>query len=62
MEPLTEEHKAQIEESLEVLRKSEEILQRAKQAGLEVDDQITENADLHKRLTGLKRAFFPIGG
>ncbi len=61
MEPLTAEHEQQINDSLEGLRKGEEILKRAKSAGMDVDTQIADLDASRTKLLGLKRAFFPTG-
>lgn len=61
MEPLTEEHRINIDQSLTDLKRGEEILKRAQQAGLDVEAQVAENASAREKLLGLKRAFFPTG-
>lgn len=57
--PLTSEHLKSINEALVSLKSSQEVIQRAIQAGLPLEDAAKEANDLSSKLLGIKRAFFP---
>lgn len=58
-DPLTDEHLTSINEGILQLKASREIIDRAKQAGLPMDEQDKKEKELSSKLLGLKRAFFP---
>ena len=58
-EPLTDEHLKSINEGLAELKASREIINRAKQAGLDFEAQDVQEKELTSKLTGIKQAFFP---
>lgn len=57
--PLTLEHKAQIEEALAVLKGLNEHITRAKQAGIDIADLEKQKVELEQKLLAIKRAYFP---
>lgn len=57
--PLNAEHRKTIDASLKGLKEVQEILTRARSAGLDVDTETAEHADLTKKLQGIKDQFFP---
>ena len=57
--PLTEDHKRLIDESLKGLKVNKEVIERAKQAGLDMTDLEQRSDEVEAKLLGIRRAFFP---
>lgn len=55
----TSENLQKIQRGIEAAEEAEEIIQLAKQAGLEVDAQEKRNRDARAKLLRLKQTFFP---
>ncbi len=61
-EPLTAEDKREIDRQLDALKRADELIMRAKQAGIDVSTHEAEAKALTTKLTNIRRAFFPTGG
>ena len=59
MHPLTDDHLAKINASLEGIKLVQETINRAKLADLDIGDREERAKDLDTRLRGVKAAFFP---
>lgn len=59
--PLTAEHKQRIDEALRQIKDAEDLIKRAKLAGIDVSDSEAQLVDTKARLQALKAAFFPTG-
>ncbi len=59
--PLTAEHKRQIDEALGRIKDAEDIIRRSELAGIDVRDSKAQLADTKAKLQAIKGAFFPTG-
>jgi cell division protein FtsB len=59
--PLTEEDRAELKRQLASLKDADEMIARAKRAGLDMSAEEEAAATLRKQLTGIQGAFFPSG-
>jgi hypothetical protein len=59
--PLTAEDKNRIEQSLKDLKDAEDMVRRAKAAGLDMSQEEAVLNDTRRQLLGLKQQFFPTG-
>ena len=57
--PLTDDDEKQINEALKAIKATEDVIKRARQAGIDVDSQETQIKESEERLKGIKAAFFP---
>lgn len=57
--PLTDEDEQQINNALKAIKATEDVIKRARLAGLDVDAQEVQIKDSEERLKGIKAAFFP---
>lgn len=57
--PLDDNDLAELNLSLEALDKADEIIKRAKQAGIDIKAQEEASKDTRMKLSGIKGAFFP---
>jgi len=57
--PLTDEDSKQIDDALKAIKATEDVIKRARQAGLDVDSQESQIKESEERLKGIKAAFFP---
>lgn len=57
--PLTDEDGKQIDEALKAIKATEDVIRRAKLAGLDVDSQQAQLKESEDKLKGIKAAFFP---
>lgn len=58
-QPLTEADLQQIDQALGRSREAENLIARARQAGIDVGELETRNRDARERLRRIKGAFFP---
>ena len=58
-DPLTPEHLEGIKEAMKGLDRVDEIILRAKQAGIDIGGREEVSTQLRAKLSGIKSAFFP---
>ena len=57
--PLTDEDSQQIDDALKAIKATEDVIKRARAAGIDVDAQESQIKESEERLKGIKAAFFP---
>lgn len=57
--PLTDEDEKQIDAAIKAIKATEDVIKRARQAGIDVDAQEAQIKESEERLKGIKAAFFP---